>query len=332
MIMRRMSNSISLYLRYTIIKYLVFLVLFCFLFSHTSYSQSYYYKKQGDVVVYTNIQPNSGGYKKLRTPWGKTTPNKIIYGSIKYSDDYNKYIQRVARRHSLDPNLIKAIIKIESNFDPKAVSRKGAMGLMQLMPQTALNNGVSNPFDPAQNIAGGSRYFKKLMNMFNGNIKLALAGYNAGENAVIKYGYKIPPYNETQNYVEKVLYHYTNLGGSKSSNAGTSGVNSLIVKSTKKQSNRNSKIFDEDQLRDELDGKYLIQLASYPKLGLAQELEHVLKSKGYPAFIQKAYLPSRGTWYRVRIGSFTTKQEAQIYKNSLKTSEPFLNDAIVVNL
>ncbi len=332
MIMRRMSNSISLYLRYSMIKHLLFLILFCFLFSTYSYSQSFYYKKEGEVAVYTNLVPRTEGFKKIRTPWGKTRSKKPEYGTIKYSHEYNAYIKRVAKQYSLDPNLIKAIIKIESNFDPKAVSRKGAMGLMQLMPQTALNNGVSNPFDPAQNIAGGSRYFKKLMNMFNGNIKLALAGYNAGENAVIKYGYKIPPYNETQNYVEKVLYHYTNLGGIKSKNAGTSGVNSLIVKSTKKQSNRNSEVFDEEQLRDELAGKFLIQLASYPKLGLAQELEHVLKSKGYPAFIQKAYLPSRGTWYRVRIGSFTTKQEAQIYKNSLKTSEPFLNDAIVVNL
>jgi hypothetical protein len=327
-----MPESISLYLRYPILKQLLFLILFCLLFSHYGYSQSYYYKKQGDVVVYTNLQPNSGGFKKLRTPWGKTRSTKPYYGSIRYSDGYNKYIERVARRYSLDPNLIKAIIKIESNFDPKAVSHKGAMGLMQLMPQTALNNGVSNPFDPAQNIQGGARYFKKLMNMFNDNIKLALAGYNAGENAVIKYGFKIPPYNETENYVEKVLYHYAHLGGGKRNRVKSSGKNSLIVKSTNKTSNTNSEIFDENELRDELDGKYLIQLASYPKLNLAKELEHVLKSKGYPAFVQKAYLPNSGTWYRVRIGSFTTKEEAHIFKNSLKTSEPYLNDAIVVNL
>jgi len=330
--MPSMAESIFIFLKYPIIKKLIFLVIFCFLFSQYSYAQSYYYKKQGDVVVYTNLQPNSGGFKKLRTPWGKTKTKKINYGSITYSDGYNKYIERVARQYSLDPNIIKAIIKIESNFDPKAVSRKGAMGLMQLMPQTALGLGVSNPFDPAQNIQGGAKYFKKLMNMFNGNIKLALAGYNAGENAVIKYGYKIPPYNETENYVEKVLYHYTNLKGNNSIGESNRRETSLIVKSTNKQSNTNPDIFDENQLREELAGKFLIQLASYPKLDLAKELENVLKSKGYPAFVQKAYLPNSGTWYRVRIGSFTTKKEAQTFKNSLKTSEPYLNDAIVVNL
>nr|NIT14026.1 transglycosylase SLT domain-containing protein [Candidatus Dadabacteria bacterium] len=202
--------------------------------------------------------------------------------------------------------------------------RKGAMGLMQLMPQTALILGVSNPFDPRQNIHGGSKYFKKLMNMFNGNIKLALAGYNAGENAVIKYGYTIPPYNETENYVEKVLYHYSNLKGKSSNNHNRGQTASLVV--------RTSDVFEEEQLREEFAGKFLVQLASYPKLGLARELENTLKSKGYPAFIQKAYLPNSGTWYRVRIGSFTTKQEAQQFRNSLKSSEPYLSDAIVVNL
>jgi len=329
MIMRRMPGSISLYLRYYMIKHLLFLILFCFLFSTYSYSQSFYYKKEGEVAVYTNLVPRTEGFKKIRTPWGKTRSKKPEYGTIKYSHEYNTYIERVAKQYSLDPNLIKAIIKIESNFDPKAVSRKGAMGLMQLMPQTALNNGVSNPFDPAQNIQGGARYFKKLMNMFNGNIKLALAGYNAGENAVIKYGFKIPPYNETEDYVEKVLYHYTYLKGNRRNKPRN---NTLIVKSTNRKSNSKSEIFDENQLREELAGKYLIQLASYPKLTLAKELEYVLKSKGYPAFVQKAYLPNRGTWYRVRIGSFTTKEEAQIFKNSLKTSEPYFNDAIVVNL
>jgi hypothetical protein len=330
--MRRMTESISIVLQCNFIHRLVFVLIFCFLFSTLGYSQSYYYKNEGGVAIYTNIQPDSGGFKTLRTPWGKTRSKKPSYGSIKYSDGYNKYIERFAKRYSLDPNLIKAIIKIESNFDPKAVSRKGAMGLMQLMPQTALNNGVSNPFDPAQNIQGGTKYFKKLMNMFNGNLKLALAGYNAGENAVIKYGFKIPPYNETQNYVEKVLYHYSNLSGTGSGDVNISSKRSLVVKTTKKTRNSNLDIFDEDQLRDELNGKFLIQLASYPKLNLAKELEHVLKSKGYPAFIQKAYLPDSGTWYRVRIGSFTTKEEAQIFKNSLRTSEPSLNDAIVVNI
>lgn len=312
---------------------IVFIFLFSFIITENSYSQSFYYKKQGNVVVYTNLTPDSGGFKKLNTPWGKTQKQKIKYGSTKYSDGYNKEILKASRQYSLDPNIIKAIIKIESNFDPKAVSRKGAMGLMQLMPGTALGLGVSNPFDPGQNIRGGTKYFKKLMNMFNGNIKLALAGYNAGENAVIKYGYSIPPYNETENYVEKVLYHYNNLKGKNSYNYNTGQTSSLVVKTSARSNNyKNTDVFDEEQLRGELSGKFLIQLASYPKLGLAKELENTLKSKGYPAFIQKAYLPNSGTWYRVRIGSFTTKHEAQQFKNSLKSTEPFINDAIVVNL
>lgn len=316
----------------SVVKCVVFLAFCSFLFATTSSADSFYYKNKGGVMVYTNIQPDSSGYSKMRTPWGKTQSKIPAYdSSYKYSDGYNKHIDLYAKKYSLDPNIIKAIIKIESNFNPKAVSHKGAMGLMQLMPQTALNNGVANPFDPAQNIQGGTRYFKKLMNMFNGNIKLALAGYNAGENAVIKYGYKIPPYNETQNYVEKVLFHYSNLNGNKNGIV-TAKNNSLVVKTNSKKTYSTKGIFDESDLRDEFEGRYLIQLASYPKLGLAKELENTLKSKGYPAFIQKADIPNSGTWYRVRIGSFPTKEQAQSFKNSLQTSEPYINDAIVVNL
>ncbi|NIP38164.1 MAG: lytic transglycosylase domain-containing protein [Candidatus Dadabacteria bacterium] len=331
--MQRMMGSVVSFMlwRFCIKHLMLFLLLSC-IFTSYGYTQSYYYKKQGDTVVYTNLQPSSGGFKTLKTPWGKTRKKKINYGSTRYSDGYNKEIIRAAHKYSLDPNIIKAIIKIESNFDPKAVSRKGAMGLMQLMPQTALGLGVSNPFNPAQNIQGGTKYFRKLMNMFSGNIKLALAGYNAGENAVIKYGYTIPPYNETENYVEKVLYHYNNLKGNNSYNYNTGEKSSLVVKSSDSQNYKSSDVYDEEQLRDEYAGKFLIQLASYPKLALAKELKYTLKSKGYPAFIQKAYLPNSGTWYRVRIGSFTTKDEARQFKDSLKTTEPFLNDAIVVNL
>jgi len=315
-----------------VIKRAVFLAFCCFLYANTTTADSFYYKNNGGVIVYTNIQPNSSGYSTMRTPWGKTQSKKPSYdASYKYSDGYNKHIDLYAKKYSLDPNIIKAIIKIESNFNPKAVSHKGAMGLMQLMPETALNNGVANPFDPAQNIQGGTRYFKKLMNMFNGNIKLALAGYNAGENAVIKYGYKIPPYDETQNYVEKVLFHYSNLKGNKNVIAPTPN-NSLVVKTNSKKTYSTKGIFDESDLRDELEGKYLIQLASYPELDLAKELENILKSKGYPAFIQKADIPNSGTWYRVRIGSFPTKEQAQSFKNSLQSTEPYINDAIVVNL
>ena len=120
------------------------------------------------------------------------------------SDD----IARIAAKHQIDPHLIHAVISAESGFNPRAVSHAGAMGLMQLMPGTAERFGVSNPFDPVANINGGARYLRWLLNKFKNDVRLALAGYNAGENAVIKYGRKIPPYKETQQYVGRVLKFY----------------------------------------------------------------------------------------------------------------------------
>src|SRR3990170_4847701 len=129
------------------------------------------------------------------------------------NSSYEEEILRAAKRHNLDPDLVKAVIKVESNFNSSAISRKGAIGIMQLMPDTADDYNVSNPFNPKENIDGGTKYLKKLMEMFSGDLKLALAAYNAGENAVIKYGFRVPPYSETIDYVEKVLMHYNNLKG-----------------------------------------------------------------------------------------------------------------------
>lgn len=112
-------------------------------------------------------------------------------------------IQRVATTHSMDPKLLEAVVRVESNFDPWAVSRRGAMGLMQLMPKTAHRYGVEDVFDPAQNLAGGSRYLKDLLARF-GEVRLALAAYNAGEEAVERSG-GVPPYRETRLYVTRIL-------------------------------------------------------------------------------------------------------------------------------
>jgi soluble lytic murein transglycosylase-like protein len=127
-----------------------------------------------------------------------STGNSRIDGLIRY----------YGNQHGVDPYLIYCLMAQESKFTSGATSPKGAQGLMQLMPGTAARYGVTNPYDVAQNISGGTRYLKDLLKMFNGRVDLALAGYNAGEGAVMKYGYTIPPYNETQNYVKLIIKRY----------------------------------------------------------------------------------------------------------------------------
>ena len=120
----------------------------------------------------------------------------------------DSYIVDSGRRNSVDPLLLYAIMHQESTFMPRAMSNKGARGLMQLMPGTAVRFGVTSIWDPKQNIEGGTRYMRFLLDTFDGNVQLALAGYNAGEGAVMKYGFRIPPYNETQEYVRRISRRY----------------------------------------------------------------------------------------------------------------------------
>jgi soluble lytic murein transglycosylase-like protein len=123
------------------------------------------------------------------------------------SDAVDKAIEAAAQRHAVDPNLVRAVVKVESNFNPHAVSRKGAIGLMQLMPSTAKSLSVGNAFDPNQNVEAGVRHLKNLLESYNGNLELSLAAYNAGSGAVSR-SRGIPPYRETRDYVKKITDIY----------------------------------------------------------------------------------------------------------------------------
>ena len=124
------------------------------------------------------------------------------------NEKIDAHIVSAGKKYNVDPLLIYSLMHQESTFKPKAVSNKGARGLMQLMPGTAARFGVSNIFDPEQNIHGGTRYLRLLLDMFDGDVALALAGYNAGEGAVLKYGRKVPPFMETQEYVRRITSRY----------------------------------------------------------------------------------------------------------------------------
>ncbi len=158
------------------------------------------------ITHFTNLRPDGGKtapeYERISSP--------AVSGSIPSSHeltDYHQIIYRASRKYNLEPSLIKAIIKVESDWNPSAVSHKGAKGLMQLMPSTASHMKVKNPFDPEENIHGGSRYLRQLMDSFGGDLSLALAAYNAGPEKIRKSG-RIPPIPETQNYVKRVLSLY----------------------------------------------------------------------------------------------------------------------------
>jgi soluble lytic murein transglycosylase-like protein len=128
-------------------------------------------------------------------------------GPVAASADIDTAIEEAAARHNVDPNLVRAVVKVESNFNPNAVSRKGAMGLMQLMPSTARQLKVTNPFDPEQNVDAGVRHLKQLLESYGGDIKLTLAAYNAGAGAVARSS-GVPRYTETQNYVRRITNLY----------------------------------------------------------------------------------------------------------------------------
>ncbi len=149
-------------------------------------------------------KPKSGGGFKLIKRYQSSFGSSSTVPLQARKSLYDPLIEQTATNYGVDTALVKAVVHVESSFDPTAVSHKGATGLMQLMPDTAQRYGVRNLTDPNQNVDGGVRYLRDLLKMFRHDTQLAVAAYNAGENAVIRHR-GIPPYNETQNYVRKVL-------------------------------------------------------------------------------------------------------------------------------
>lgn len=192
-------------------KYIITLVIFFCLFSLStpSFAGIYRYVDENGVIHFTNC-PREPKFKLYIRESKEDVGNDNHSSSFSYIKDSNQYdslISELSKKHQVDFALIKAMIRAESGFNAFAVSRRGAKGLMQLMPETALRMNVSNIFNPRENIEGGVRYFKYLLSLFHDDLRLSLAAYNAGENVVGELR-SIPPYRETADYVKKVLSYY----------------------------------------------------------------------------------------------------------------------------
>ena len=190
-------------------KSLLFITLLITLCSRSAFAGPIYvYKEKSGSIRFSNKPPPEGTRADVFTAKGakySTIGGLIRRGDGKlFPNHYSTLIDGAAQEHGVDPSLVRAVIHTESAFNPRAVSPKGARGLMQLMPQTARLLGVMNSFDPLQNISGGTRHLALLIKRYDGNLRFALAAYNAGEGAVEQYG-GIPPYRETQEYVRRVL-------------------------------------------------------------------------------------------------------------------------------
>ena len=191
------------------IKLTIILISVLSLIPLTSQADIYKYVDKHGRVILTD-EPKHDGYKRLVKTWKGWEEAKVPknFNWVKYQKKYDPTIRSVAKIYKLPHTLLHAVITAESYYNPDAVSKAGAVGLMQLMPGTAKQYGVSNRLDPKQNIYGGTRYLRYLAKLFNNDLTLMLAAYNAGEGAVKKYGNKVPPYKETQNYVKKVKKYF----------------------------------------------------------------------------------------------------------------------------
>lgn len=186
-----------------IIIFITVLVVLTVISTKTVYADIYKYVDDDGVLHLTNVPsiPNAKYVLILKE-------KRILFQSDIDVNKYDHIISKAANKFKIDPALIKAIIKAESNFNHDAVSPVGARGLMQLMPATAYALQVDDVFHPENNIEGGARYLRYLLNTYRGNLELTLAAYNAGETAVAKYNNSVPPFRETQNYIIRVKSYY----------------------------------------------------------------------------------------------------------------------------
>lgn len=180
--------------------------IFVCLFPFYVYPAIYSYVDDNGNQHFTNMIPVGKKYSVVIPERNKIISTKDIDNSL-----YDKLIIHHSKIHGVDPSLIKAVMKAESNFNPYAVSHKGAQGLMQLMPDTAKLMKIDNPFDPDENIKGGTKYLKLLEEIFEGNLELMLAAYNAGPSKVIEHNMNVPPIEETRNFIKRVKFYYNKL-------------------------------------------------------------------------------------------------------------------------
>jgi soluble lytic murein transglycosylase-like protein len=179
--------------------------------SSRSSADIYTYTSRDGTVHFTNLPAGDPRYRLyMKSREGRRGGGAVVAPSDTSPERFSRYdesIREAATLYQIPEELVRAVIKVESDYDPRAVSRAGAQGLMQLMPDTAVRMQVRDVMDPRENVLGGVRYLRVLANMFNGDLQLTLAGYNAGENAVVRFG-GIPPYDETEDYVVRVLTYY----------------------------------------------------------------------------------------------------------------------------
>ncbi|MBN2802439.1 MAG: lytic transglycosylase domain-containing protein [Deltaproteobacteria bacterium] len=197
-------------------KFLLLTSILMMVISFAANADIYSYTAKDGTIHFTNLSPTGHGKKKykiyLKTPDERKARPGVVPITAKDHDParYSRYdasIMLASKTHSVPQAFIRAIIRVESDYDYRVVSIAGAQGLMQLMPATGKRMGCTNPFDPHQNIMGGTKYLRHLANLFNGDMVLTIAGYHAGEGAVRKYS-GVPPYQMTHNYINRVLKFY----------------------------------------------------------------------------------------------------------------------------